>query len=161
MKYDLENNYFQIFLLQSTSPTGSQLSSLDVYLFISLIFVFSTLLELAIVLLVKQTHPLLMKKLTGTRSISNCGMQSPKVSISTRNIASVQTNDQEIDSWTPTVDITSNNEEIRNNINETRRLTLGHNIFRDISLYKKLDIMAFLVFNLSYIIFNVIYFSKL
>ena len=150
-----------MFLLQSLSPTGSQLSSLDVYLFISLIFVFSTLLELAIVLLVKQTHHHLMKKSTGTKSILNSMMQSPKVTIGTGNITSVQTNDQEIDSWTPTMEITSNKKGIRENMKDTTTLTLGRNIFRDISLYNKLDIMAFLVFNFSYIIFNVIYFSKL
>ena len=88
-------------------------------------------------------------------------MQSPKVTIGTGNITSVQTNDQEIDSWTPTMEITSNKKGIRENIKDTTTLTLGRNIFRDISLYNKLDIMAFLVFNFSYIIFNVIYFSKL
>ena len=143
------------------SPNGSQLSSLDVYLFISLIFVFSTLLELAIVLFVKQSDNRFMEKSTDTRSISNSMMQSPKVTISTGKITSVQTNGQEIDSSTTTMEIPSNKKIVRKNIMETTRLTLGHKFFRDVSLYNKLDIMAFLVFNFSYIIFDVIYFSKL
>ena len=133
-----------MFCLQSMSPTGSQLSLLDVYLFVSLIFVFSTLLELAIVLPVKQTHRHLMKKSTGTRSISNCMMQSPKVAVGTEKITSVQTYDQGIYSWTLTMEIFSNKKEIRKNPKETTRLRVGINIVRDISLCNKLDIMAFL-----------------
>ena len=137
---------------------------MDCYLLISLVFVFGTLVELALVLLTKQTKQILMRRL-GTISSAptnplSCPIQELEVTPLSNRIRSIETGSQQRHIWKPGMVIPLTEEGMSEHINKTTRTNIIQSIFKELSTANKLDFLAFVVFNVSYITFNAIYFCE-
>ena len=137
---------------------------MDCYLLISLVFVFGTLVELALVLLTKQTKQILMRRL-GTISSAptnplSCPIQDLEVTPLSNRIRSIETGCQKRHIWKPGMVIPLTEEGMSEHINKTTRTNIIQSIFKELSTANKLDFLAFVVFNVSYITFNAIYFCE-
>ena len=137
---------------------------MDCYLLISLVFVFGTLVELALVLLTKQTKQILMRRL-GTISSAptnplSCPIQDLEVTPLSNRIRSIETGCQQRHIWKPGMVIPLTEEGMSEHINKTTRTNIIQSIFKELSTANKLDFLAFVVFNVSYITFNAIYFCE-
>ena len=153
-----------VFLLQSVSPVGSELSSLDYYLLVSLIFVFGALVELAFVLVAKRTLQLLCNNSRDTSAVTNSRLntqiQDAESAIGSNDIAFVDTDCPGLRIPKPRMDIFVMEEQVRKHPNEVSKPSPKYSLFSKISMATKFDFLAFVVFNLCYIVFNVVHFSK-
>ena len=145
------------------SPSGSELNSLDYYLLISLIFVFGTLVEVALILIMKQGQYILMIRtgLFGTAldNSSNSTINEYETIPNVNGITPIDTNFPELGIAKQGMKISVIGDKWRKDMNKTEK-QIRHNIFATLSLSSKLDSFAFIAFVLIYVIFNVIYFSK-
>ena len=146
------------------SPVGSELSSLDYYLLASLIFVFGALVELAFVLVAKRTLQLLCNNSRNTSAVTNSRantlIQEDESVVDSNKIAFVDTNGPGLPNPKPKMDIFVMEEQIRKHPNEMSKPTPKQSLISKIPMATKFDFLAFVVFNLCYIVFNVIHFSK-
>ena len=117
---------------------------MDWYLLISLVFVFGTLVELAIALLTKQTLRVLVKSSSSVVPAAgdrfNCKVQD----LCQRQMSS---------------NLSENGRE--KDVTATAGAAIMQTILDALSITNKIDILAFIVFNLTYITFNIIYFCRL
>ena len=136
--------------LKSNSPSGSDLTALDCYILVSLLFVIGTLVEFALVLLVRQSlemlksskrqhgkgvtnHEYMVKECPNTLELSN------KIGCSAKNNAASE----------DTV-------EGRNLDNEFQSSFTFY--FQILPVTTKIDCIAFFISNFIFITFNIIYF---
>ena len=138
---------------------------MDVYLIISLAFVFLALVELALVIMAKKMLEISMKRTKVLRSISNnCSsqpLQEPEITTRVNRITSIQIDYQRQQGWESGQAQSQNKEEEGENTNGTERMTIMQSIFTELSMTNKLDFLAFIFFNLAYLVFNAIYFLNL
>ena len=132
---------------------------------ISLAFVFLALVEMALVIIAKKIVHILTKRSKILRPIPikpfKSPLQEPKPTPGSNNITSVDIDCERPQVWVPRQTQSQNNENDGNNTNGTKRETLIHKIFKELSVTNKLDFLAFFFFNLAYLVFNLTYFSKL
>ena len=141
------------FIFQSDSPADSDLSALDHYLLVSMIFVFGTLVEFALVLFLNRKFSYLENSIDnpvdkGKDKTNHSG----KISSNDGKEHKVKTVETEIKPWNPSgwrLDIKSMN-------TESDKMK----IFRQIRVTNKIDLISFFLFNLSYLFFNIIYWAK-
>ena len=88
----------------------------------------------------------------------HCPVQDLEMTPLSNRIRSIETGCQKRHVWKPGMVIPLNEEGMAKQINITTRPTTIQSIFKELSTANKLDILAFVVFNVSYITFNVIYF---
>ena len=125
------------------------MSFLGAYLLISLIFVFFTVAEFAVLLILKEVHEhgLHQTGLTWEDSIS--GMVLSKYVTRRQNTAGQVSQLEKIDD-----DLTSGG------VNEQRR-TMSHSItpkfFQTLPLIRKIDFSSFFLYHFTYVLFNFIY----
>ena len=138
---------------------------MDVYLIISLAFVFLALVEMALVIIAKKVSQILMKQSKILRPISIKPSKSPrqesKVATGSNNITLVDIDCERPHVWGPRQTQSQNNENGGNSTTGTKRATIIQTIFKELSTTNKLDLLAFIVFNFAYIVFNVTYFFRL
>ena len=138
---------------------------MDVYLIISLAFVFLALVEMALVIIAKKVSQILMKQSKILRPIPikpfESPLQEPKLTPGSNNITSVDIDCERPQVWEPRQTQSQNDENGGYNTNGTKRATLLQTIFKELSTTNKLDFLAFIIFNFAYLVFNVTYFSKL
>ena len=138
---------------------------MDVYLIISLAFVFLALVEMALVIIAKKISQILMKQSKILRPIPikpfESPLQEPKLTPGSNNITSVDIDCERPQVWEPRQTQSQNDENGGYNTNGTKRATLLQTIFKELSTTNKLDFLAFIIFNFAYLVFNVTYFSKL
>ena len=148
------------------SPVGSELSSLDYYLLVSLIFVFGALVELAFVLVAKRTLQLFCNNPLDTSAVSNSRsntlIHEDESTVDSNKIAVVDTDCPGLQNPNPRMDIFVMEAQIRKHgmSNELLKPSQKHSLFSKISMATKFDFLAFVVFNICYIVFNVIHFSS-
>ena len=138
---------------------------MDWYLLISLVFVFATLVELAIALLTKQTLQVLAKS---SRSVvpaagdrSNCKLKDPKIGATLQKNSSFESCCQQnhLSQRQMSSNLSENGRE--KDVTATTGAAIMQTILDELSITNKIDILAFIVFNLTYITFNIIYFCTL
>ena len=126
---------------------------------------FLALVELALVLMAKKMLEISMKRTKVLRPISNnCSsqpLQESEIKTGVNMITSIQTDYQRQQWWESGQAQSQNKEEEGENTIGTERATIIQSIFRELSMTNKLDFLAFIFFNLAYLVFNVIYFIKL
>ena len=146
------------------SPVGSELSSLDYYLLVSLVFVFGALVELSFVLVAKRTLQLLCNNSRDTTPVtnsrSNTLIHEDESAIDSKKSIFVDTDCPGLQNPNPRMDIFVMEEQLRKVPNEVSKPSQKHSLFSKISMATKFDFLAFVVFNLCYIVFNVVHFSK-
>ena len=146
------------------SPVGSELSSLDYYLLVSLIFVFGALVELSLVLVAKRSLQLLCDNSRDTSAVtksrSNTLIPEDESAIDSNEIAFVDTDCPGLQNPKPRTEIFVMEKQTRKHLNEVSKPSPKHSVFSKISMATKFDFLAFVVFNLCYIVFNFIHFSK-
>ena len=154
-----------MFLLQSTSPTESGLNLLGVYLIISLAFVFLALVELAFILIAKEILQVSRKRSKDLRhsSISNTNyvLNDPEITPQSNGMPPIEIDCQRTRVCNPKIAPSPNEEGRRRNTTGSKRRTILERIFMDLSMTNRLDFLAFFIFNIAFIVFNVIYFLKL
>ena len=98
----------------------------------------------------------------GTASTNrlHCPIQDLEMTPLSNRIRSIETGCQKRHVWKPGMVIPLNEEGMSKQMSITTRTTAIQSIFKELSTANKLDILAFVVFNVSYITFNVIYFCK-
>ena len=141
------------------------MNSLDVYLIISLAFVFLALVEMALVIIAKKVSQILIKQSKISRPIlimpSETPRQESNITTGSNNITSIDIDCERPQLWGPRQTQSKNNENVVFNTNGTKRATIIQTIFKELSTTNELDFLAFIVFNFAYLVFNVTYFSKL
>lgn len=90
----------------------------------------------------------------------SCTIQDFEMTPLSNRIRSIETGCQRRHVWKPGTVIPLTEEGTAKQINKTTRTTTIQSIFKELSTANKLDILAFVVFNVSYITFNVIYFCE-
>ena len=90
----------------------------------------------------------------------SCPIQDLEMTPLSNRIRSIETGCQKRHVWKPGMVIPSNEEGMATQITKTTRTTTIQSIFKELSTANKLDFLAFIVFNVSYITFNVIYFCE-
>ena len=134
---------------QTESPSGDELSLLGAYLLISLIFVFFTVAEFAVLLILKEVHDHGLHRTGLTRDVSISGMFLSKYVTGRQNTAGQVSQLEKIDD-----DLTSGG------VNEQRR-TMSHSItpkfFQTLPLIRKIDFSSFFLYHFTYVLFNFIY----
>ena len=143
--------YDRLFLyIQSNSPSGSQLSALGLYLLVSLLFVFGTMVEFAGVLIVMQKL-----ELDTNASKGNENRRRPETSFEEKESVCIHT----ISKVEPIDDVMQDSETRRGRGTLNRRSRVNHpGYFNALPRTTKIDFVAFFVFIFSYFIFNCIYF---
>ena len=138
---------------------------MDVYIIISLAFVFLALVELALVLMATKMLEISMKKSKSLRpssnNSSNYQFQEPETITGSHNVTSIHIDCQRSQEWEQRQAPFQNNEKEEENTYRPERTTIVQSIFMELSITNKLDFLAFIFFNLVYLAFNVIYFLKL
>ena len=141
------------FIFQSDSPADSDLSALDHYLLVSMIFVFGTLVEFALVLFLNRKFSYLENSIDDhVDKVKNETNRSGRISSNDGKEEKLKTVEAKIKPWNPSgwrSDIKSMNAE-----SEERK------IFRQIRVTNNIDFISFFLFNLSYLFFNIIYWAK-
>ena len=126
---------------------------------------FLALVELAIVLIAKKMLEISMKRAKVLRPISNnCSiqpLQEPGITTGVNRITSIHIDYQRQQGWESGQAQSQNREEEGENTNGTERNTIIQSIFTELSMTNKLDFLAFIFFNLAYLVFNAIYFLNL
>ena len=135
--------------LQGESPSRSQLNGLGTYILVALLFVFGTMVEFAFVLIIKQkidrskdgtetrTNRNLLQNHGEVKSAS-CGRRAQYISPSKDDVKSKQST------------------KLNNNNNQGNAKLI---IFKGVPLTAKIDYLAFIIFVILYLIFNIIYFN--
>ena len=142
------------------------MSSLDYYLLVSLIFVFGALVELSFVLLAKRTLQHLCNNSRDTSAVTksrlNTLIPQDESAIDSNEIAFVDTDLDcpGLQNPKPRTDIFVMERQTSKHLNEVSKPSPKHSVFSKISMATKFDFLAFVVFNLCYIVFNFIHFSK-
>ena len=114
---------------------GHDLSALDIYLLVSLLFIFGTMIEFAFVLLFHRR----IKPYMGSNRVyvyDEANFESLK-----ENKTKQAIHNQKLD------------------INDNSLFICPFLIFKRLELPTKIDFLTFVIYNLSYLIFNIIYFS--
>ena len=125
------------------------MSLLGAYLLISLIFVFFTVAEFAVLLILKEVHEQGLHRTGLTMDDSISGMVLSKY-VTRRQNTAVQVSELE-----------KINDDLTNDgVNEQRR-TMSHiitpKLFQTLPLIRKIDFSAFFVYHFTYVLFNFIY----
>ena len=115
---------------------GQDLSALDIYLLVSLLFIFGTMIEFALVLLTNRPIKPYTRSNNRVYAYDEDDLESLKESKTKQAI-----NNQELDT------------------NDDSLLICPFLIFKRLELPTKIDFLTFVIYNLSYLIFNIIYFS--
>ena len=138
---------------------------MDWYLLVSLVFVFGTLVEVAFVLVTKQTLHILLKRssMVGAETGNNfcIPIHAPEIATLSHKNSSVQSSCQHNKFCILGVPLDLSDDGREKDENEITRRTIMQTISKELSVINKLDILAFLVFNVTYMTFNVIYFCTL
>ena len=138
---------------------------MDWYLLISLVFVFGTLVELAIALLTKQTLQVLVKTSSSVVSAAgdrfNCKLHDPKIGSASHKNCSIESCCQQNHLCHPQMSSNLSENGRENDVTTTTGAAILQRILDELSMTNKIDILAFIVFNLTYITFNIIYFCTL
>ena len=138
---------------------------MDWYLLISLVFVFGTLVELAIALLTKQTLQVLVKSSSSVAPAAgdrfNCKLQDPKIGAASHKNSSIESCCQQnhLCERQMSSNLSENGRE--KDVAATKGAAIMQTVLDELSITNKIDILAFIVFNLTYITFNIIYFCTL
>ena len=138
---------------------------MDWYLLISLVFVFGTLVELAIALLTKQTLQVLVKSSSSVAPAAgdrfNCKVQDPKIEATSHKNCSIESCCQQnhLCERQMSSNLSKNGRE--KDVATTTGAAIMQTIIDELSIINKIDILAFIVFNLTYITFNIIYLCTL
>ena len=138
---------------------------MDWYLLISLVFVFGTLVELAIVLLTKQTLQILLERSSSVDPAAgdrfNRKLQDPKIGAASNKNCSIESCCQQnhLCQHQMSSNLSQNGRE--KYVTTTTGAAIMQTILDELSITNKIDILAFIVFNLTYITFNIIYFCTL
>ena len=90
----------------------------------------------------------------------SCPIQDLEMTPLSNRIRSIETGCQKRHVWKPGMVIPLNEEGMATQITKTTRTTTIQSVFKELSTANKLDFLAFIVFNVSYITFNVIYFCE-
>ena len=136
MFYIVVDTHIDICQLQSNSPVGQDLSALDIYLLVSLLFIFGTMIEFALVLLTNRT----IKPYTGSNNRVYVYDEADFESLK-ENKTKQAIHNQKLD------------------MNDNPLFICPFLIFKRLELPTKIDFLTFVIYNLSYLIFNIIYFS--
>ena len=122
---------------------------LGAYLLISLIFVFFTVAEFAVLLILKEVHEQGLHRTGLTRDESISGMVLSKYVTRQQNTSGKVT------------ELEKNNDDLTNDgVNEQRR-TMFHiitpKLFQTLPLIRKIDFSSFFLYHFTYALFNLIY----
>ena len=148
-KSRLEGTERLIFFFQADSPSGDELSLLGAYLLISLVFVFFTVVEFALILILKEVYE----------------YGSPETGRTNNNSSSEKVISKHLTGQQIPVGQESQLEEIIDDLTRggvaERRITLLHiigpKLFRNLPLMRKIDFSAFFIYHFTYVLFNFIY----
>ena len=138
---------------------------MDWYLLISLVFVFGTLVELAIALLTKQTLQVLVKTSSSVVSAAgdrfNCKLNDPQIGSASHKNCLIESccHQNHLCERQMSSNLSKNGRE--KDVTATTGAAIMQTILDELSITNKIDILAFIVFNLTYITFNIIYFCTL
>ena len=141
------------FIFQSDSPADSDLSALDHYLLVSMIFVFGTLVEFALVLFLNRKFSYLENSIDhsvdkGKDEINHSG----KISSNDGKEEKLKKLEAKIKPWDPAA--------WRSDIKFIKAESDNMKIFRQIRVTNNIDFISFFLFNLSYLFFNIVYWAK-
>ena len=138
---------------------------MDWYLLISLVFVFGTLVELAIALLTKQTLQVLVKSSSSLVPAAgnrfNCKLKDPKIGAASQKNSSIESCCQQNHLCQPQMSSNLSENGREKDVTTTTGAAIMQRILDELSITNKIDILAFAFFNLAYITFNIIYFCTL
>ena len=90
----------------------------------------------------------------------SCPVQDLEMTPLSNRVRSFETGCQKRHVWKPGMVIPLTEEGMAKHKNKTTRTTTIKSIFKELSTANKLDFLAFVVFNVSYITFNAIYFCE-
>ena len=90
----------------------------------------------------------------------SCPIQDLEMTPLSNRIRSIENGCQKRHVWKPGMVIPLTEEGMSEHINKTTRTNIIQSIFKELSTSNKLDFLAFVVFNVSYITFNVVYFCE-
>ena len=141
------------FIFQSYSPADSNLSALDHYLLVSMIFVFCTLVEFALALFLNRKFSYLENSIDhsvdkGKDEFNHSG----KISSNDGKEEKLKKLEAKIKPWDPSA--------WRSDIKFIKAESDKMEIFRQIRVTNNIDFISFFLFNLSYLFFNIIYWEK-
>lgn len=137
------------FFFQTESPSGDELTLLGAYLLISLIFVFFTVAEFAVLLILKEVHEQRLHLTDLSRDDSISRMVLSKYITRRQNTAGQVSELEKI------------NDDLTNDgLNEQRR-TMSHiitpKLFQTLPIIRKIDFYSFFLYHFTYVLFNFIY----
>ena len=90
----------------------------------------------------------------------SCPVQDLEMTPLSNRVRSIETGCQKRHVWKPGMVIPITEQGMAKQKTKTTRPTIIKSIFKELSTANKLDILAFVVFNVSYITFNAIYFCE-
>ena len=144
-KTNSTSKYF-ISHFQTLSPSGDKLSLLGLYLLTSLIFVFFQVLEFALVLVLKDLYEPKLGKTTNHDDKSDSGKiisrQMQEMQSSMGNVLPFEEMNSDID------------------INSRRFWVKQPKFFEKLPLTRKIDFLAFIIYHIAYLLFNIIYWNQ-
>ena len=150
--YDLtvKHTKFSISHLQAESPNESRLNRLGVHLLTSLLLVFGTLVEFSVILIAKQRSD--WNKQPCDANDNNCESKS--------KLAWISNNHTTVPDCTRELQKTNENaeKEMKNQFLELNPILNHITSSKNIPSYRKVDIIAFILFTGFYLCFNLIYF---
>ena len=138
-----------LLFFQTESPSGDELTLLGAYLLISLIFVFFTVAEFAVLLILKEVHEQGLHRTGLTMDDSISGMVLSKY-VTRRQNTAVQVSELE-----------KINDDLKNDVVNEQRRTMSHiitpKLFQTLPLIRKIDFSSFFLYHFTYVLFNFMY----
>ena len=140
-------------LFQSESPSGDRLTSLGAYLLICSIFVFFTMVEFALVLVLKEVEDQIANATSIAKEDSNSGgfisRRMTEVQSTVTKISPIETTNQ---------DLTT----VGENVQQRAILRINRpKFFARLTVTRKIDFSTFVLYHLAFLIFNFIYWLQL
>ena len=140
----------KIFYLKSNSPSGSDLTALDCYILVSLLCVIGTLVEFALVLLVRQSSELFK---SSKRQHEN---DITKHANMVKEYPNTLEASNKVECFIKNNEASTEAEKGRNHDDEF--LKSSSSSFEILPVTTKIDFIAFFISNFIFITFNVVYF---
>ena len=140
-------------LFQSESPSGDRLTSLGAYLLICSIFVFFTMVEFALVLILKEVEDQRVHATSIAKEESNSG---ESILRRMREVQSTVTKISPIEATNH--DLTT----VGDNVQQRAILRINRpEFFARLTITRKIDFSTFILYHLAFLIFNFIYWLQL
>ena len=146
--------YKSSFYVQTESPSGATLTLLGAYLLISLVFVFFTIVEFALVLVLKEMNRRRLQKKSFTRDEPTANRISSR--FFKMELKNHITNISPIQEMTPELDRKTNSGGRKSVVRSSRSGVLA-----TLPLTRKFDIFAFGIYHISFLLFNLYYWTHL